>query len=129
MRYRGTTSWKFLMITAALGAVGIALRGTLDEHGGMWVWATVPVLVAVLSLFAIGAGLERSLRHGLGLAMCLPVVGALWAVLMLRAPHVGPGITVVMGIFALVCLVLAFKKFEPKADAPATGGHGHAAHH
>lgn len=127
MRYRGTPSFKFLMATAALGATGIALRGALDEHGGMWVWATVPVLCAVMSLFAIGVGLEKSLRHGLGLAMCLPVVGALWAVLMLRAPHVGPGISVVMGIVALVCLVMAFKSFGDEKAAPPAGGHG--AHH
>ena len=127
MKYRGTPSFKFLMATASIGAVGIALRGALDEYGGMWVWATVPIVVAMLSLFAIGAGLERSLRHGLGLAMCLPVVGALWAVLMLRAHHVGPGISVVMGIVAVVCLVLAFKKFDTKAGAPPGGGH--AAHH
>ena len=61
MKYRGTPSFKFLMATASIGAVGIALRGALDEYGGMWVWATVPIVVAMLSLFAIGAGLERAL--------------------------------------------------------------------
>ncbi len=129
MRYRGTTSWKILMSTVAFGAAAIAARAALDEHGGMWVWATAPVFIALGALFAVGVGLVQSLTHGLALAMTLPVVGAFWAILMLRAHHVGPGLSVVFGLLAVISLVLAFKTWHRGGADTGAGHGGHAAGH